>query len=183
MFFENLSHVIGEKYFAKIPFNSKIADSNERWMRLLNKLKMETVTDSEFWLNYWTQNPCTQAPTLEDKEYLKRACEGALDDFHFCLCTSLKELIANDYENLESTENLHQYHLLVKAEMLRRGIQGVTPTDSFPIDIANKNKGQLISMDKARTEGICPYCNSKTNVISYGDKWHCKKCKKYWRKA
>ena len=183
MFFKNLAHEIGEKYFAKIPMNSTLADSTKRWFRHLTKLKNEVLLDSEFWLSYWSDNPCTLAPTEQDREQITHSSECALNDFHFCLCTSLKALIEDDKENLESTENLHQFHVLVRNEMISRHYEGMTETDSFIVDINKKNKGQLISMDKARLEGICPYCSSKEHVISYGDKWKCNKCKKYFRKA
>jgi hypothetical protein len=178
-----LAHEIGNKYFAKIPMNSTLADSPERWFNYLAKLKFEVLTDAEFWLNYWSDNPCNTASTEQDKERLKKSSESALNDFHFCLCTSLKMLIENDMENLESTLNLHEWHLIVKQEMINRGFEGMTEADSFYVDINKKNKGQLISLDEARKEGICPYCNSKEHVISYGDKWKCTVCNKYFRKA
>ena len=181
--FEHLKHMIYENYFAKIPMNSTFADSHERWFALLAKLKFESATDKEFLLNYFTDNPCNTKPTSEDKEYLKHVSEDVLNILHFSLCTSLMMLIGDDKENLESTENLHQFHILVRNEMISRNYEGMTETDSFILDISKKNKGQLISMDKARREGICPYCNSKEHVISYGDKWKCTKCNKYIRKA
>ncbi|MFB3889201.1 MAG: hypothetical protein ACE14S_06890 [Candidatus Bathyarchaeia archaeon] len=192
-FFNNLTHIISEKYFAKIPMNSTLADSQERWFNHLAKLKNEVLLDSEFWLNYWTDNPCMTKPTPEDAlklkhtpeelERFKYTYESACTDLHIALCTSLEALIEADRENLESTENLHQWHLMLKREMISRGYEGMTEQDSFYIDVEKKRKGLLISMDKARLEGICPFCNSKANVISYGEKWHCKACKKYWRKA
>jgi hypothetical protein len=183
MFYENLKHAIYENYFAKIPMNSTLADSTERWFNQLAKLKFESATDKEFLLNYLSDHPCDIKPTENDKEWLTHVSEDVLNILHFSLCTSLMALIEDDKENLESTENLHQFHLLVKAEMIRRGYEGMTETDSFIVDINKKNKGQLISIDKARKEGICPYCNSKEHIISYGDKWKCTACKKYFRKA
>jgi hypothetical protein len=179
----NLAHEIGTQYFAKIPMNSTLADGIERWNNHLTKLKNEVLLNSEFWLNYWTDNPCNNKPTEQDRENLKHSSECALDDFHFCLCTSLKALIGDDKETLESTLNLHKWHLLVKEEMISRHYEGISETDSFKIDLNKKNKGQLISIDKARKEGICPYCNSKEHVISYGDKWKCTTCKRYFRKT
>ena len=147
------------------------------------KERMKKVLDSEFWLNYWIEHPCLNAPTPEDLKYLKdKRYLSPLIDYELTLCTSLKALIENNMENLESTENLHQFHLTLKEELKNRDIP-IQAEDSFILDINKKNKGQLISIDKARKEGICPYCNSKTNVISYGDKWKCNKCKKYFRKA
>jgi len=162
--------------------NSTLADSKERWFNHLAKLKQEAVLDREFWLNYWLDNPCNIKPSEKDREQLTHSSECALDDYHFCLCTSLMALIGDNKENLESTENLHQFHVLVRNEMIGRHYEGMTEQDSFEIEIAKKRNGQIIDINKARIEGICPYCNSKTNVISYGDKWKCNKCKKYFRK-
>lgn len=177
-----IKHSVYERYFGKIPMNSTLADSKERWFNHLSKLKFESATDKEFWLSYWTDNPCNIMPSEQDREYLKKCGEEVLDILYFSLCTSLMALIENDRENLDSTENLHQFHLLVKNEMISRGYEGMTEQDSFTLDVNKKNKGQLISMDKARTEGICPYCNSKEHIISYGDKWKCNHCNKYFRK-
>jgi hypothetical protein len=190
MFYTDLAHEIYENYFQKIPMNSTLADSHERWFALLAKLKFESASDEEFWLNYWTDHPCLTKPTEQDQKKLQSGNrpdglgfgDEPLNLCDLALCTSLKALIENDYENLESTENLHQYQLLTKAELKRRGFE-TTLEDSFIVDINKKNRGQLISMTKARREGICPYCNSKEHVISYGDKWKCNKCNKYIRKA
>ena len=183
MFYADLAHVIGENYSAKVPFNSKLRESKDRWFNHLDKLRFETVTDEEFWLNYWSYNPCNIKPTEHDKKQLTHSSESALEDFHFCLCTSLKALIEADKEKLESTENLHQFYLLVKNEMLSRNYEGLTATDSFILDINKKTKGQLISMTESRKKGICPYCHSKDHIQSYGDKWKCTLCMKYFRKA
>jgi len=195
MFYENLTHIIGEKYQNKIPMNSTLADSKERWNNYLTKLKFEVCTDSEFWLNYWTDNPCTTKPTPEDAEKLKRTPEElekfnytyqfALTDLHFCLCTSLKALIEDDKEGLESTENLHQWHLLLKKEMISRGYEGMTPTDSFEIEIAEKHSGHYITekiKEVFRHSGDkCIHCGS-VNIVSNGNMWTCKDCKKSFRK-
>lgn len=184
MFFENLSHIIGEKYFQKIPMNSTLADSTERWFRHLAKLKFETCTDNEFWLSYWIDNPCMTKPTPEDRERLKKTLESVLVDYELVLCTSLKMLIANDMENLTSTENLHQYHLMIKEELKRRDIP-VQPEDSFIIDIKAKKEGKLITEQKKeqlRQSGEkCIHCGSD-NIISNGNMWTCSNCKKSFRK-
>ncbi len=151
---------------------------------IMNQKKREEKTlNSEYWLEYWLKNPCLEAPTPENIEYLRnKQFVTPLVDYEMLLCTSLKELIAHDYENLTSTENLHQFHLILKAELKRRGIP-VLDRDSFLIDVNNKKQGKIITEEKVRREGVCPECNSKEHVISYGDKWKCKLHNKYWRKA
>jgi hypothetical protein len=188
MFLKDLSETIAHESCERRPLITKrISNFDTVWQALADKTDRELVLDDKYWLEHWTEYPCDSKPTQEDRDFLKRASERTLDNYHFCLCTSLKALILNDMENLESTENLHQFHLIIKAEMLNRHIEGVNPMDSFLIDVANKKLGNLTNIEKlmiqARAEGVCPQCKTKEFVISYGDKWHCKLHKKYWRKT
>jgi len=69
--------------------------------------------------------------------------------------------------------------------MISRGYEGMTKEDSFEIDVANKRKGLLISENQKeqlrQTGEKCIYCGSDS-IISNGNMWTCKNCKKSFRK-
>lgn len=158
---------------------------SDRYFKRLQD-KTDEVLEKTNWVSFWQRQDWLKAPSNEDHETLPYMNDEALANIWICLCQSLKQLIANDFEESETALNLNKYFKLLRDEINNRPSMFKIPDkDYFAIDVANKTKNQKKAkeIENARKTGaLCIRCHSR-KIISYNkQEWKCKSCGKRFRK-
>ena len=184
-FFVKLADNLRVLVEGKIPIQYRETFSYEEIASKRDEVRAKIIEKTN-WSSFWQfHKDMLTNPTQNELEHLKQMSNHELIDFFKLVCLSLKQLINNNLESSEIAQNLHGYYKLIKKEINSRPRMPQLPQkDAFIEYCQNKQqyKEDLEKMERCRELGICPKCESKDNVISYGDKWKCTSCKRYFRK-
>jgi len=176
----NLRGLINQQF----PDKTKEALHVNEYFERRDKAREKLITSTN-WASYWQFNSnMLNAPSSDETEHLKQMSNHELIDYFKLVCLSLKQLVNNNLERSEQARILHAYYLMIKNQINSRDMCKLPKTDAFLEYVQHKKhyKDELEKIERCRELGICPKCESKENVISYGDKWKCTSCNSYFRK-
>jgi hypothetical protein len=159
---------------------SQLRLNTNEWYKRLQNIRIDTCSDNRFWLTFWRGKDVTK-PTLEDLEQLKQLREDSLNSIQLVLAVSLKYLIINHCGKTELARNLNEYWLIGNKELKKRGYETLD-FNPYDIDMKAVSDNSMLTKQQCFIEGVCPECKSKAFVISNGNMWLCKKCKRNFKK-
>ena len=189
-FFGNLNEYLIERVNALISDKQKLSLMNPReYFAHRALMEQNVIQNVVHWQNYFETCGYLTYPTVQDRDVIadcNNVSDSDLMTFTVILNHALKGYIDSYAENTANCFMLHEFYKLLKEETAKRPSLSFYPSgDGFTdyLESRIERHEQERKLEDARHSGlICIYCGS-TNVKSYdSQKWHCKDCKRFFRK-